>query len=109
MNSQNPIGHHIICLEQVDSTNSFLMREKQYLKEHGLVVTANSQLGGRGRSGRRYISVPGKNLTFFRRHSSSFPQGENRCLFNIGGYCRNTRVVSLRQHPSPAQMAQRRP
>ena len=64
MNSQNPIGHHIICLEQVDSTNSFLMREKQYLNEHGLVVTANSQLGGRGRSGRSYISVPGKNLTF---------------------------------------------
>ncbi len=64
MNSQNPIGHRIIRLERVDSTNSFLVREKQYLKEHGLVVTAKAQLGGRGRSGRSYISVPGKNLTF---------------------------------------------
>ncbi len=64
MTSHNLIGHRIIYLDEVDSTNSFLMRENQYLKVHGLVVTAKSQRGGRGRSGREYISFPGKNLTF---------------------------------------------
>ena len=64
MSTRNPIGHRIIWLEQVDSTNSFLMRKHQFLKEHGLVVAAKSQLGGRGRSGRSYVSLPEKNLTF---------------------------------------------
>lgn len=59
-----PIGHEILRFDELDSTNSFLLREKQYLRRHGLVVITRSQVGGRGRAGRRYVAVPGKNITF---------------------------------------------
>ncbi|MBF0278747.1 MAG: biotin--[acetyl-CoA-carboxylase] ligase [SAR324 cluster bacterium] len=58
------IGERIIRFEEVDSTNSFLMREKEHLNEHGLVVTTAFQNGGRGRRDRKFIALPGKNITF---------------------------------------------
>ena len=58
------IGHEILRFDELDSTNSFLLREKQHLRQHGLVVITQSQMGGRGRAGRRYVALPGKNITF---------------------------------------------
>ncbi|MBF0287479.1 MAG: biotin--[acetyl-CoA-carboxylase] ligase [SAR324 cluster bacterium] len=60
----NKIGHHIIRLDEIPSTNSFLLRNKEYLKQHGTVVTAHAQTGGRGRAERKFVSLPGKNITF---------------------------------------------
>ncbi len=64
MASPHTIGQRIIRFDEIDSTNSFLMREKQYLKEHGLVVIAQFQAGGRGRGARKFRAFPGKNITF---------------------------------------------
>ncbi|MBC8260086.1 MAG: biotin--[acetyl-CoA-carboxylase] ligase [SAR324 cluster bacterium] len=58
------IGKKIIRLEQVDSTNSYLKNRKQLLQQHGLVVITKKQTAGRGRAGRKFLSLPEKNLTF---------------------------------------------
>ncbi len=56
---------HIIKLNAIDSTNTFL---KEMVKEKELksytVVLAESQLQGRGQMGSVWSSEPGKNLTF---------------------------------------------
>ena len=58
------IGENIIRLEEVDSTNTYLKNNVGLSKQHGLVVIANMQTSGRGRAGRKFISIPNKNLTF---------------------------------------------
>lgn len=50
-------------LKEVDSTNSYLMREAENL-EAPLMVIAQSQTAGRGQRGNSWESEPGKNLTF---------------------------------------------
>ena len=57
-------GWQVIRLEEVDSTNSFLMRERHLLLQPKQVVLAATQKQGRGRLGRSYISLPGRHLTF---------------------------------------------
>jgi len=57
-------GWQVLRLEEVDSTNLFLMREQEHLKHSGRVVLAGNQTKGRGRLGRSYVSLPGKHLTF---------------------------------------------
>lgn len=56
---------HIIKLDAIDSTNSYL---RQLLKEEALanltVVVAEEQLQGRGQRGTMWLSEPHKNLTF---------------------------------------------
>ena len=58
------IGHEIIRLDEVVSTNSLIMGRRDYLDRHGLVVIARHQTGGRGRMGRHWISLPGRQLQF---------------------------------------------
>ncbi len=53
----------IKTLEEVDSTNSYLMREASGL-ENPLMVMARTQTAGRGQRGNSWESEPGKNLTF---------------------------------------------
>jgi len=58
------VGHKIIRLDAVDSTNSYtnqLLREKK-LSEGTIVLTEN-QLKGRGQRGNEWLSKPGENLT----------------------------------------------
>ena len=57
-------GWQVIRLEEVGSTNSFLMRERHLLLQPKQVVLAATQKQGRGRLGRSYISLPGRHLTF---------------------------------------------
>lgn len=64
MNGFPPIGQDILRFEELDSTNAFLLREKQHLQKHGLVVITKSQVGGKGRGGSTYVAIPGKNITF---------------------------------------------
>jgi BirA family biotin operon repressor/biotin-[acetyl-CoA-carboxylase] ligase len=61
----NMIGHKIIELDSIDSTNSYAIRLllKEQVEE-GTVIWAREQLAGRGQNENRWDSDPGKNLTF---------------------------------------------
>ena len=50
------------CLEEIDSTNSYLKREALSGAPHGTVAVANSQNAGRGRMTRSFQSPPGKGV-----------------------------------------------
>ena len=56
------VGREIICLEQVDSTNTYLKRRGAEGAPHGLAALAEEQTGGRGRRGRRFESPKGAGL-----------------------------------------------
>jgi len=58
------IGKRIIRLREVGSTNTYLKDNSELLKQHGLVVIAEMQTSGRGRAGRKFVSLPQKNVTF---------------------------------------------
>ena len=58
------IGGNIIRLKEVGSTNTYLKENSELLKQHGLVVIAEMQSSGRGRAGRKFVSLPQKNVTF---------------------------------------------
>ncbi|MBN2332660.1 MAG: biotin--[acetyl-CoA-carboxylase] ligase [Deltaproteobacteria bacterium] len=58
------IGCRRIHLPTVDSTNSYAWQQAVQGAEHGLVVVADQQTGGRGRRGRWWISPPDTNLAF---------------------------------------------
>ena len=58
------IGRHIIRLDKVDSTNSYLKKNTELTKEHGLVVITKMQTSGRGRLGRKFTSIQNGNVTF---------------------------------------------
>ena len=63
--SLETIGNwQVLRLEEVDSTNSFLMRERHHLLHSKRVILATTQKQGRGRLGRSYVSLPGRHLTF---------------------------------------------
>lgn len=56
------IGNEILFFENIDSTNNYL--KNQNIETNGLVVVADNQTQGRGRGERKWLSEPGKNLTF---------------------------------------------
>lgn len=53
----------ILHLEEVDSTNGYVMREAENL-DAPLLVSAHTQTAGRGQRGNHWEAEPGKNLTF---------------------------------------------
>jgi BirA family biotin operon repressor/biotin-[acetyl-CoA-carboxylase] ligase len=57
------IGRNFIYFEKIDSTNKFLLNEKN-IDDFGAVVLAEEQTAGHGRMGRTWISRPERNLTF---------------------------------------------
>jgi len=77
------IGSEIIRLKEVDSTNRFLMdwltREK--IKE-GTLVISDFQTAGRGTDGSKWVSEPGRNLTFSFILYPSFLAIEAQFYFN---------------------------
>ena len=50
------------CLEEIDSTNSYLKREALSGAPHGAVAAADCQSAGRGRMTRSFRSPPGKGV-----------------------------------------------
>ncbi len=54
---------NILHLEEVDSTNSYIMREVSNL-EAPVMVIARTQTAGQGQRGNSWEAEPGKNLTF---------------------------------------------
>ena len=61
----NAIGHRIIKLDTVPSTNSFLIElTKEYDVPQGTIILTNNQSQGRGQSKNFWESGQGLNLTF---------------------------------------------
>jgi BirA family transcriptional regulator, biotin operon repressor / biotin---[acetyl-CoA-carboxylase] ligase len=56
--------HHIIPLERVDSTNTYLKVHPELWDRQLCAVMAREQTGGRGRYSRTWHSGPGLDLTF---------------------------------------------
>ena len=79
------IGNRIIRLDEVDSTNSYLKGRNDLLQQHGLVVIADMQNSGRGRVGREFVSLRGKNLTFSVVLHPELPLGEIQVLSLLAG------------------------
>ena len=72
----------IIYLESVGSTNRYLM-EGEF--EPGTVVSAKYQTDGKGRSGRKWKSIPGENL-FFSVILPKFPNDKILGTQIVAGY-----------------------
>lgn len=58
------MAHHIIQLESVDSTNTYVRNHPELWGTQLCAVLAREQTGGRGRYGRTWHSGPGLDLTF---------------------------------------------
>ncbi|GCF08589.1 biotin--[acetyl-CoA-carboxylase] ligase [Dictyobacter arantiisoli] len=56
------IGNRIIYKPVVDSTNSFAMQLARTGSEEGVVVLTDSQTAGKGRQGRHWVDMAGKNV-----------------------------------------------
>ncbi len=56
------LGREIICLDQVDSTNTYLKKLAAQGAQNGTVVIANGQTEGRGRQERTFYSPKGAGL-----------------------------------------------
>lgn len=56
------IGDRLLYFPTVESTNTISMQLAYEKPEEGLVVLTDSQTAGRGRRGRRWIDVPGRNV-----------------------------------------------
>lgn len=77
------IGHEIIEMQLVESTNSFLstlMNERKV--QEGLVVSAKEQTGGRGQRGSTWESEPHQNLLLSIALYPSFLDLEKQFLLN---------------------------
>ncbi len=62
-------GKVLIRLREVDSTNTWIRDNREGIPaDHGLVVIADHQTGGRGRQQKKWVSAPGLNLTFSVRY-----------------------------------------
>lgn len=58
------IGHKVIWLDEVNSTNEYSTSFTKDSKAHGIVVAAKNQTQGRGQRGNEWESKPGENLLF---------------------------------------------
>lgn len=56
------VGSNLVCLDSVDSTNTYAKQLAVQGAPHGTVVLAETQTGGRGRTGKRFASPAGKGL-----------------------------------------------
>lgn len=60
------VGQNIVSLKRVDSTNDYLKKQVANSKPlpEGTVILAEDQFAGRGQFDNKWVSQPGKNLTF---------------------------------------------
>lgn len=80
----NTIGRNFFYLDEIDSTNSFLLDKKNKIDEDGSVVLAEKQTRGRGRKNKIWYSEPGKNLNFSILITNKYFLDKNINLLNLG-------------------------
>ena len=83
------VGQNLLTLKEVDSTNNFLknlLTNSKPLPE-GTVIMAEDQYAGRGQQQNKWLSQPGKNLTFSILLKPTFINAVNQ--FDL------TRAISL--------------
>ena len=78
------IGRNFVIIEELDSTNAFLLDKTKQFNENGTVVFAESQTQGRGRKERVWQSAPGLNLTFSILLNKKGNIPESLSLLNLG-------------------------
>lgn len=78
------LGRNFVFIEEVESTNTFLLDKNNKFNENGTVVIAENQIKGRGRKDRTWQSSPGVNLTFsiLLNKKGSIP--DSLSLLNMG-------------------------
>lgn len=78
-------GQKLITLKRVSSTNNFLKEEvsKSAPFNEGTVIMAEEQYAGKGQAGNRWVSTPGKNLTFSMLLKPVFLSPSNQFDINI--------------------------
>ena len=59
-----PIGHSIVWLSKVDSTNRYAATHATQASSHGVVIATHDQTEGRGQGGNTWESQKNLNLTF---------------------------------------------
>jgi BirA family biotin operon repressor/biotin-[acetyl-CoA-carboxylase] ligase len=77
------VGHNVIPLTKVDSTNNYarqLLRDK--MPVDGTVIVANEQTDGRGQRENLWLSVPGLNLTCSYIFKPAFLAAKNQFLLS---------------------------
>lgn len=57
-------GQNLICLDEIDSTNSYVLKMAREGEPEGLVVCAEFQSAGKGRLNRKWLANAGENLLF---------------------------------------------
>lgn len=79
------VGQNIVSLQRVDSTNDYLKKELANSKPlpEGTVILAEDQFAGRGQFDNKWVSQPGKNLTFSILISPDFLQISQQFALNI--------------------------
>jgi len=80
------IGHNIIMLDRVSSTNDFL---KDYVSNfkplnEGTAILAVDQFQGRGQRDNKWVSEPGKNITCSFHLTPTFLKATQQFPLNIG-------------------------
>jgi len=57
-------GNNIYSLNEVDSTNTFILNMSRFGSPEGTIVVAEYQNSGKGKQGRNWFAPKGQNLTF---------------------------------------------
>lgn len=82
-NGGSLMPYSFLHLDQVDSTNAFLLRQQQEgTAICGCVVSANEQTAGKGMGANQWESEPGMNLTFSMAVDMSFMKAADQFLLS---------------------------
>ncbi len=88
------IGRSLLALDSTESTN-LTAAELASVSNHGLVVVADHQTGGRGRNGRAWFSPPQRNLYFSILLKPSCPPAIVPQLSIVAALSMHTALFSL--------------
>jgi len=78
------LGRNFIYLEEIDSTNSFILDKKNKIELDGSIVLAEKQTKGRGRRDRVWYSEKGLNLNFSILITDKKLLSKNLNFLNLG-------------------------